>query len=257
MQLNLGPGRGSIMTNFMRACILGFLLCMAVPTIAKAIWIANSAELIQIDSSTGATPRRLPVASIQQLAGTTDGGAWARTPTKLFYVVPEEQAGVTVDLAALGLADVSLLAVDPYDNSAWIVSAGNMLAHVDATGNLRATARLPQVASALAIGLDQSVWAAGERELWHLSATAELRATFSFGAEWKQQISGLTVDSLTSRAWIVGQDQFVLLAFPSGEVNIVTADAAIRGSALDPKSGNLWLLTDAGLVVYDGSARRV
>jgi hypothetical protein len=80
------------------------------------------------------------------------------------------------------------------------------------------------------------------------------------GREWTEAVSSIALDSLADRVWIIGHNSIARLASNEPEAAagyLHEWDGAIRGSALDPKTGMLWLLTDAELRAYDEAMRQI
>ena len=67
------------------------------------------------------------------------------------------------------------------------------------------------------------------------------------------------MDSLHSRLWLVGRSAVgtLMLDSSSPSASKVVDIGAIRDGVLDPKTGLLWILTDANLLAYDGDTTLV
>src|SRR5262249_30654466 len=89
---------------------------------------------------------------------TIEGGIWAILDHTVRYGMADDRPEISINVAALGYGAPRLLAADPYDHSAWIITTDNLLTHFDTRGQLQAGYTLPDVATALAVALDQTAW---------------------------------------------------------------------------------------------------
>jgi hypothetical protein len=102
-------------------------------------------------------------------------------------------------------------------------------------------------------------WVASDNVLRHWSPELSLLATIPIGGAWSEAVASIALDSLADHIWIIGQGSIARLASNDAmrEAVIARIDGAVRGSALDPKTGMLWLLTGDEVRAYDRSLRQV
>ena len=148
--------------------VAGRLMCVllltgaASHTVGSTLWLADDLGLREIDPSSGRVVARVSAPGVAALAATRAGGIRALSEGQLVIAAGGNATALRVDVAALGYGTGELIAVDPFDDSAWVVTSRHLLARFDDTGRLRGGYTLPGQARAIAVALDQSVWIAGD-----------------------------------------------------------------------------------------------
>src|SRR6185295_6420645 len=129
-------GRATCITSLLHRLIAILLLCVAAQVNAAPVWVTSPTHLMRADIASDQTLQRYPLAAASKVAPTSNGGVWALSAKTLVYIRTGDAAPVTVGIAAQRYGDGRLLAADPYDHSAWVVTADNLLAHFDTSGAL-------------------------------------------------------------------------------------------------------------------------
>ena len=237
------------------------VLCLAgiaMPSGGALLWVSDDTELRRTDTTSGETVSRITAPGVRQLAGARSGGVWALRGKDLVFAGGNDEAAVWMDIAALGYGEGLHASVDPFDDSCWVVTSQRLLAHFDKAGRLLGGYTLPGWASTAGVALDQSLWVAGERELWRFSPAGTRAQTLTIASPWTQAIDSIHVDSLRSTMWLIGQSAVAIVATDQpSPLRLANVDNRILDSALDTRTGRLWLLTDAGLGVIDAATTRV
>ncbi|HET9046512.1 MAG TPA: hypothetical protein VFO33_06115, partial [Casimicrobiaceae bacterium] len=99
-----------------------------------AVWLADGHTLRQTEPFTGQTMAALPVPRIAALAGTHDGGVWALSERELLLAGANDRPPLHIDITSAGYGDGVLLAIDPFDSSAWVATSQRLLLHYATTG---------------------------------------------------------------------------------------------------------------------------
>ncbi|MEP6679686.1 MAG: Ig-like domain-containing protein, partial [Betaproteobacteria bacterium] len=240
-----------------RAACTMLLAGMAFDSVAAALWLADARALRAVDSDTGQVVARVEITGVTALAPARRGGTWALAANQLIFVSTDGRHPLRIDVAQLGYGRGTMLAADPFDDSAWVVTSQRLLAHFDKEGRRLGAYTLPAQPQALAIALDQSVWIAGPRGLWRFSHAGLLAPAPDVPLTPVETVAGMAIDSLAGRAWLIGRNAVTAVATEGGAapVQVMDIGSEIRGSALDPRTGTLWLATEAGLIAVTADAQ--
>ncbi len=219
---------------------------------AAPVWLATATAVERRDIVTGETLSRFDLPAATRLAATADGGVWARNADTVACLSPARPAPTMIAIDATA-ADNVLLAADPADGSAWVTTGRDTLAHFDCDGRLQGVHRLPARFSVIAVALDHAVWLANSGAVLRVASTSS--SLLALPPEpTASAAASIAVDSLTDRVWVLRGQTVTVLAFDGGTARLESfvTDASVGGAALDPRTGNLWLLTAAGIRVRAG-----
>ena len=142
--------------------------CLAVagsPAHAEGIWLTDGEGVSQLFSNR--STRVLSIPDVRKLAATHEGGVWAMTSHRLVHISRDGGVRADIDLTSGDYGEGIGLAVDPYDDSAWITTDKPLLLHFSDAGTLAHGTSLPATASALFVALDQTPWLIALGELAH------------------------------------------------------------------------------------------
>ena len=223
----------------------------AMPAASAAPFVADAAELRRLED---ANPRPASADS-RKLAMTSDGGAWIGVGTYVWRVSNDGE-GVRMAIGDSAWGEVEHVVVDPYDDSVWVATDASLLLHYSGSGALENGTTLPARADAMTVSMDESVWVVADRSLLQFSPSgAQLRSQM-LGFADGQTFQWLAVDSLRERIWIGASGAIYRVDASDLDAPPVTAvTGAIRGMALDARSGRLWTIADNRLVALDTDAR--
>ena len=242
------------MTPFMRPIrfVVAVLLCaLAAPAQAVSLWIANSAEVRRVELA-GGTDLGVPLENVVRLSATRQGGVVALTKHSLVRINSGGEIEASLDVEALGYGSPSLLAVDAHDDTAWVVTSGNLLIRIGRDGALVGGTTLPGKADAIDIAVDGTPWLGGGGALWHVSVTTELLQTYVVDSS-PSRIGAMHFDSLRDRAWLVGRHAAAMIDLQHGTSTMAAKlDEPIVSSAFDVAADVLWVLTAQTLLAYGG-----
>lgn len=212
----------------------------------------------------GAGAARHPAAAAPEVGPaalllTAGDGAWSVIDRRIEYIGADFEPGVPIDLDAIGLGDPLRYAVDPHDNALWVTTSLRWLVRIDDTGLIEIMARLP--ARPLALAVD-------DRALWTLTEDELIQYRRDGGVVLRQPIdragadATIAVDSLRDEV-AVASGRKVVIYGPGGEkppgascaapkqtrrvVERIELDVPITAMALQPLTGDLWLLSARGV----------
>lgn len=230
------------------------------------IWFASEHRVQQLDPETNRIVQRVNVEDAQALVpDPTDGSLWVRTSRQLIKFDAHGALLLQRDLPSLGAENDDerggpRMALNPYDGSLWVGGKRQVL-HLDKNGAPVGTLTPPDKVRALALALDESLWVLGHRQLWHYSAQGALLASLPLPGGREDKPRFLVVDSLGGLLWLAGEQRLMGLD-PSGASPPLSirlpAEAQVKGVALDPERGALWVLSREALTAYgrDGGVRQ-
>jgi hypothetical protein len=241
---------GVLLLAALRAALIAWA-AWATPCFATSAWIADASTLRRVDTTSGRVLARIELPNVRAIAATSGGGAWALRESDLVYV-GADAASIAVDIGGLGYGEALQVGVDPFDDCAWVVTSRGLLAQFDKSGAMKRGVTLPAQPSALAVGLDQSVWLAGEGEIVRYSKEGLLAQSIGLDAEWTQPVVSLWPDPLRGTLWAVGVTLVASIATDADRPSrIADAGGPVVDSALLPRTGELWLLGERGLQAFD------
>ena len=85
----------------------------------------------------------------------------------------KQSGGANIALVEQGYGSATHIAVDPFDDSAWITTDAPLLLHFSTSGALLGGTSLHAAADALYLALDQTPWLLVRGEALHLSRSGE------------------------------------------------------------------------------------
>ena len=191
-----------------------------------------------------------------KVAMTSDGGAWIGRAGRLWRVTSNGENVAGAAIADSGWGEAEHVAVDPYDDSVWVVTDASLLLHYSSAGALEHGTTLPARADALTIALDETVWVAAKRTLLHFSRAGALLQSRTLTLGRDPVIQSLAADSLRDRIWIgTSNGVYRVDALDAGVPAVAAVRGEIGGVALDTRSGRLWSIADKALVAVDTDTR--
>jgi len=134
------------------------------------------------------------VAGITRIAETANGGSWSLRGQRLEFADNFGEITADIDLGERGYGVGLRLAVDPYDQSAWLGTDIRLLLNFSTSGALLAGNSLTGDVDALAIALDQTPWVVSEGAVLHLSRSASVLETYATFAGTDVPVTGFVVD---------------------------------------------------------------
>jgi hypothetical protein len=153
--------------------LLGGCLAFASATAGAALaWFSDDNGVLQ--ASDQRSRRVAVVTGIQGLAATRDGGAWAISEHRVWRFASDGSTRVEIDLTQPGYGRAERLAVDPYDDSAWIGTDARLLLHIPHAGEVTQGISFDEGLAQFVIALDRTIWALADGRLagWNDAAGA-------------------------------------------------------------------------------------
>src|SRR5882672_2272357 len=233
------------------AAVCGGRVALTVPrTDAAPTWAADSDAIrLALDD---ASERVVLVSNTRALAATADGGVWATTGERLLRLSADAAVRADIDLDAEGYGRGLALAVDPFDDSAWMTTDAALLLHFDRDGSLVTGMTLAAAADALAVALDQAPWVLAGGHLLHFSPIGASLALSGYDAAGAGSIRW-AVDALRDRIWIADSHGLRRIG-PAGNGLSILANVRpgpMHAMTLDPRTGDLWFIVDGSLTAID------
>lgn len=218
----------------------------------SCIWRADTSGAQQIQASDRLVSATVTLPAITRIAMDADCGAILLTRKRVLKV--DENGNGIFDreftTVAPKLVNPEHLAVDPYDRSVWLTDA-TTLVHLSAQGELLSSTQAPGPLRDMTLGQDQNLWGLGNKTIWKIGATGTLLETISLntaGAEPKRIVN----DSIGNLVWVAGAKQLTRVGFgtDSPTQKSISLPAQFTAMALNPQSGELWLLAGDYLLAF-------
>ena len=184
------------------------------------------------------------------------GGQWSVRGEGLVFIDSSGRPSTDIALAKRGYGTALHAAVDPYDNSIWIGTDARLVLHFSVHGTLLGGTTLPGSVEAIAVALDKTCWIVSDGAISHLSESAAVLESFATSLRPGDGVTSLAVDSLRDQLWLANTRGVWRIPLDRAR-EATTADVTGAHSiALDPLTGELWLLTDDELVSVDHHGNR-
>ncbi|HEX8739690.1 MAG TPA: Ig-like domain-containing protein, partial [Casimicrobiaceae bacterium] len=241
------------------------IVALAVVIIGTAIGVADFGGITR-----AAAAVREP--GTTEIALTNRGDSWWVSATIIERRSPTGELVASMRSDASGLGTIERFAISPHDASLWVVTDAHRLVHVESDGVGASASPLPPQIASLAVAQNGDVWVALPDAIVHFAADGRPLASHPLGTGdagramprdslpkrsdagddpgWRQVL----VDSLRDQAWIVGSrrlarfDLKTLTEEPSLQF---AADCEARDAALDALTGNVFVLCDQALRMFD------
>ena len=180
------------------------ILLSSFPALAASVWVADGDKLSRIDSATNQMAMTVKAEDIRQLAPAPDDSVWTLGKKHLTHYAPDGKVLSDIELKTYSLKSADQLALDAYDASLWITEGkddqandgnngngnnnnGNhnnddgdgsarRIVHLDRVGKKLSEFNAPGKVRAFVVGLDQTLWILGNKQVWHLGANGALLA---------------------------------------------------------------------------------
>lgn len=217
------------------------------------IWFSSGDTLYQVDGTANDLVRSLPIKAAGRLAVDGHGAAWVATDTDVAKFDADGRARVQSTLKSLGLARQPILAVDPFDDSVWLADSKVVL-HLDANGQRLVTLATPLADVRQArVGLDQSVWLLGNKQLANVAPSGATLATFELHQLTIAEPKDFIVDDLGAAIWLAGERELLQVDRGSASLPLhrVTLQHPVDALALQGDSEVAWVLGNDRLIAYD------
>jgi hypothetical protein len=205
---------------------------------------SDAAASVAVVATTATVPR--------QAARTVAGGTWSVAGGRLRFITRDAADGADIPLAGRGYGAATHLAVDPFDDSAWITTDAPLLLHFSTSGALLGGTSLHDRANALDVALDQTPWLVVRSEVLHVSRAGDVLERHTVADVTDDEPAAFAVDSLRGRLWIAGAHSLSRIELHGGSAwRAVAVVDEPRAIALDVRSGDVWVLLRGALAVVD------
>jgi glucodextranase-like protein len=242
------------------ARLAGLLLYASVPAAALAdscVWYADDDSIRQVQSGTNLVAAVVPLKHPNRLLmNAEDCGVWAlnKEDRRLLRYAADGSLEREINVRSLDprLDEIELAQIDPYDGSLWVGDERRVY-HISSAGQLLGSFAVPAEVRRLRVALDQSLWLLGRRDLWHFDNQGVLLAGYALARHLADDARHFEVDSVGGLIWLADEDELarLKLSSPTDPPVRMRLASPIRGFALDPLSGNVWVGQASSLVAFD------
>lgn len=173
-------------------------MCLSLPMAANAsvVWFSTDENLIRVNATTNTITQTLPIKDIASLAVDSQSAAWIVTAKQVSKISFDGTTQFQSDWRALGLKEAPTIAVDPYDNSVWLVDQKTAL-RLDVNGRTLTSISLSGTdVRQIQIAQDESLWILGNKQLAHYSPSGLLIAGFDLHAIANAEPKYFVVDDI-------------------------------------------------------------
>ena len=244
-----------IMARFRFVVFACMCLCLSLPMAVNAsvVWFSTSENLIRVDATTNTITQTLPIKDIASLAVDSQSAAWIVTAKQVSKISFDGTTQFQSDLRALGLKEAPTIAVNPYDNSVWLVDQKTAL-RLDVNGRTLTSISLAGTdVRQIQVAQDESLWILGNKQLAHYSPSGLLIAGFDLHAIANAEPKYFVVDDIGGSIWLAGEKQLIQVDLASAQhvLRRVALVDKVLGLVMQPRTGAIWVLGDDSLGVFD------
>ena len=233
------------------AILAAWLSVCAAATDASVRWFSEDDTVLRV---TGSLSRRVAgIEGLRGLAATNDGGAWAVSAQRLVRFAPDGNTAADLNLPREGHGRGVVLAVDPSDDSVWLATDLPLLLHVSAEGEVVNGASLAAIPDSITVAHDRSVWMTIDGKVEHRAGNGTAVPFSNDGITFATSVS---VDAVREHLWVADAAGLKRSSFDGRTVRPIANDV-IDAFAVDPKSGELWVVGDGKLstITPEGDVR--
>ena len=170
------------MARFFFVAVSWMVLALPMAATASVVWFSTDENLFRADTTTNAIVQTLPIKGIASLAVDSQRAAWIVTTKQVSKFAADGSTLFQADLSMIGLMGAPTIAVDPYDNSVWLVDQKTAL-RLDANGRTIVSIPAPGAsARQIQIAPDESLWILGNKQLTHYSPSGSMIENFELHA---------------------------------------------------------------------------
>jgi hypothetical protein len=244
-----------------RWCAIAALASPLWAAAAPMLWFADDARLHQADASTRTLLRSLSV-PVQALSADSAGGTWAATSSQVLRIDGSGVMRAAVNLSTLGLVAPVRVAADPRDGTAWVLGDRKLI-HIGLAGDVLASTAVStdDHAVAIAVSLDQRVWALSKKSLVTVSPAGVVVSQVNVGGALGGPATSLAVDPIGAVAWVAHENlnqngqvvsrNLVRIDYSGASPTTTpTYSSSVNAVAVDGPTGALWALPDGSLQRY-------
>ena len=242
------------MVSLIRVVRLLLVFCVAIPAYASPLWFNDQYGLHQINTETNQIVHNLPLPATPIYAlvlNQKDSSLWALGASQLSKYAADGSLLLQRDLKTLStnLGAARKLALDPNDDSVWL-AGDKQLFHLDSNANLLGSYASPAIIQDIALVQDQTLWVLAQTQLLRYSA-AGLLQSINLEAQ-AQQSKYLVIDDTAGVMWLGGAKQLIQrnLTSPTQTLLTVTVPEVISALTLAPDSNSLWVAGQSILTAY-------
>ena len=266
---------GKFWRNTANAAIGLIFACYLQASLASAVWFADDENIQRINPVTNQISLRLRASDIRSLAAAPDGSVWALQRKRLKHYGPSGEVLVDLDLKFLNVNGAGLTALDPRDNSLWIVEGGDVdedgqheehagrfkrAIRINSFGRLVQDIAIPSHIRAIVVGLDQSLWLLGKTMLWNYARTGEQLSAIDLKAVAKEKVRLFATDAIGAWLWLAAEKRLLRVDGDRLTEKFLKVDLPnkIEAIGIDPAQGTLWVVTEKTLhlLLDDGSVSK-
>ncbi|ROZ75833.1 hypothetical protein EEB15_14860 [Ramlibacter sp. WS9] len=188
-------------------------------------------------------------------------GAWVFADRKLHHFDATATPLSVWDLRTLArqIEGAPELAVNPYTADLWLADEKNIV-RLSRTGQSLASWTAPGPIRRLAVAADQTLWALGNKVLWHYKEDGSLLSVHDLSGRLAAEPKLIALDSIGAVLWLAGEKQLTRLDItqPTQPAQVIPLPEVVRDIALDSISGRMWVALPGQLMSFerDGSLWR-
>ena len=241
------------MARFFFVAVSWMVLALPMAATASVVWFSTDENLFRADTTTNAIVQTLPIKGIASLAVDSQRAAWIVTTKQVSKFAADGSTLFQADLSMIGLMGAPTIAVDPYDNSVWLVDQKTAL-RLDANGRTIVSIPAPGAsARQIQIAPDESLWILGNKQLTHYSPSGSMIENFELHAITTAEPKYFVVDTIGGSIWLAGEKELIQVDLVSAQhvLRRITLAEPVLGLVMQSTTGAIWALGKDSLVMYD------
>ncbi len=241
------------MTRLLLAAFAWMVLALPMSATASVVWFSTDEHLFRADTTTNAIVQTLPIKGIASLAVDSQRAAWIVTTKQVSKFAADGSPLFQADLGMIGLMGAATIAVNPYDNSVWLVDQKTALL-LDANGRPLFSIPAPGAnARQIQIAPDESLWILGNKQLTHYSPSGAMIENFDLHAITTAEPKYFVVDKIGGSIWFAGEKDLIQVDLASAQhvLRRIALAEPVLGLVTQSTTGAIWVLGQDSLVMVD------
>jgi len=236
-----------------------FLLAgVAAPAFADScVWFSHDDSIRQVQTSSNQVTRIVPLRNPHRLLmNAEDCGVWALDKHEHRILRFSTDGAIEREIRVRDLDprldEAERLHLDPYDASLWVTDDRRIF-RISDLGELLGSFDVPGEIRRLRVGLDQTLWMLGKRDLWHFDSAGNRLATYALGRHLAGNARYFVIDNVGGLIWLADDKEIARLELsnPAGEQPLrIRLQHHITGFTLDPFTGNVWVAQKESLLAF-------
>jgi Bacterial Ig domain/Glucodextranase, domain B len=243
----------------MTRALVALVLLIAAFSARASLWYGDDDGLHRVDTNANRTDLSIDTGEPASLAvNSLDASVWVLTGSRIAHYSADGTRlyRAWLDSLANSVGNGHTLALNPADGSVWVAGERRLL-HLSANGSLLTVVQI--AASDMTVGQDGVLWVllASDNEVRRYANQGALLSRVNLNGA-AREATMMALDDTRHVLWLAGNDELVQLDAnsPTHTLRSIDFPDRVRDVALDPQTGDLWVLGQQSFYGYSAAGNR-